>query len=808
MKKLLIFVSLSFLLFFGVANSAQYVHAYTDGEYNINITTVINGADNGAEDSTFTLENQIYGSLITPFASTTAPEGHKFSFWIVNGVVRKDLTSEHEFAVTANLEITGIFEPLDGSAHAVIFIDSNGKLIQASFVLNDQTVTVPSIEGYSKPQYVVATTPWKEANGNAAVFTNITESKVFVLQYELVGDVESVTITVDGTPQEYAYNEVVTVTADLEGFTHWEENGVVVSYDESYTFTALTNRELLAKNDGSSPQPLVTLSNVSGIRAGYKSFLGQVFLPSGFEIVELGLIASSEEKVMLLDDVNATVIPSNTIQANTKEFLRSFHESSFTTFRAYAVLRNGDNVVVEYSDNNYYSVPEVVGNEYIETFDNLNLGSSYASGSHFGAGNQEWFYTDSRGDQTLDGKALTIRAGSLTTTFTNGLSRLKFDYKRAFSNTDSRSFDIIINGDQIATITVNPSNDDIANYDSGLLSYKDEVNLEIKGTGNQKVIDNLVWAEQTREEINTRLYSVEFIDNDISTLQSIKEGHLVQEPVEPSKVGYTFIGWFKNESDSEPYNFNTPIYEHLILHAKFTEMSVAEKLEAAKNEVEIGYSGSDTSTNVTDNVTLPTSGLYGSTISWSSNDTNVINNDGVVTQQETDVEVTLTATILLNEIQDTKVFTLTVKSINPEPIEHIVVYTFTSKSWTANSSIDGGTANAGNWTSNKEGLALIQGQGIQVTTGVTGASGTSPKINNIKSIEIVYCTNASKGAGNIVTTIGSETVQNFTVIKTGGTDIRSAGVVNVDNLSGVINISVNCTTNSIYIHSIKITYQE
>lgn len=806
MKKLLFFVSLGFLLFFGVVNSVQYVHAYIDGEYNVNITTVINGA----EDSITTLENQKYGSLITPFTSTDAPEGHEFSFWIVNGVVRKDLISEYEFAVTANLEITGIFEPLDGTAHAVIFIDSNGKLIQTSFVLNNQTVTtLPSIEGFSKPQYVVSTTPWKEANGNAAVFTNITESKVFVLQYELAGDVEPVTITVNGTPQEYAYNEVVTVTADLEGFTHWEENGVVVSYDESYTFTALTNRELLAKNDGSFPQPLVTLSNVSGIRAGYKSFLGQVYLPSGFEIVELGLIASSEEKVLLLDDVNATVIPSNTIQANTKEFLRSFDESSFTTFRAYAVLRNGENVVVEYSDNNYYSVPEVVGKKYTETFADFPLDSStYKSGESIGVGVQKWFYSGANGSQlnaiTLGGS--TADNSYLKTTFEKGLTAISFTHTKPFSST--QEYGLYLNNVLKGQFTPGTSSPFILN-----LNYQGKVELEIKPisattTRRQASISDLSWTESNQEAINTRLYGVEFIDNDTSTLKSVREGKFVQEPVEPSKDGYTFNGWFKNESESEPYNFDTPIYEHLILHAKFTEMSDSEKLEVAKNEVEIGYNGSDTSTNVTDNVTLPISGLYGTIISWSSSDTNVISIEGDVTQQETDVEVTLTATISLNEFQAIKTFTLTVKSINPDPIEHIVVYTFTSKSWEATSSTDGGLAAPGNWTSTNSGYGFAQNQGIQVTTGSSGANGTSPVINNIKSIEIVYCTNASKGAGNIVTKIGDNKVQDFTVTKTGGTTIRSAGVATVANLSGAINISVNCTTNSIYIHSIKITYLE
>ncbi|HHT99512.1 MAG TPA: hypothetical protein GXZ79_05465, partial [Acholeplasma sp.] len=49
---------------------------------------------------------------------------------------------------------------------------------------------------------------------------------------------------------------------------------------------------------------------------------------------------------------------------------------------------------------------------YTEDFSNISLGGSYSSGSHTGANGQLWKYTDSRGDQTLDGKALLLRSGS------------------------------------------------------------------------------------------------------------------------------------------------------------------------------------------------------------------------------------------------------------------------------------------------------------------------------------------------------------------------------------------------------------
>src|SRR5690606_13870822 len=123
---------------------------------------------------------------------------------------------------------------------------------------------------------------WKEANGSNATFDEITESKIYVLQYKLKDDVDPVTITVNDVPTDYAYNEVVTLTNDSENFSHWEEDGVVVSYNSTYTFTALANRNITSVEGTSTSMPLVTLQNVSGIREGYKSFLGQVYLPVGY----------------------------------------------------------------------------------------------------------------------------------------------------------------------------------------------------------------------------------------------------------------------------------------------------------------------------------------------------------------------------------------------------------------------------------------------------------------------------------------------------------------------------------------------
>ena len=92
-------------------------------------------------------------------------------------------------------------------------------------------------------------------------------------------------------------------------------------------------------------------------------------------------------------------------------------------------------------------------------------------------------------------------------------------------------------------------------------------------------------------------------------------------------------------------------------------LSDAESVAADKAALDIGYAGTDSETSVTQDMTLPTTGASGTTISWTSSDTAVNANDGAVTRPDfigADTSVTLTATITKNSASDTKTFTLTV----------------------------------------------------------------------------------------------------------------------------------------------------
>ena len=128
-------------------------------------------------------------------------------------------------------------------------------------------------------------------------------------------------------------------------------------------------------------------------------------------------------------------------------------------------------------------------------------------------------------------------------------------------------------------------------------------------------------------------------------------------------------------------------------------------------------------------------------------------------------------------------------------------YIFNSKEW---------KATPANWTSGKDGSQYnTQNQGVQVTTGTTGANATSPiSFSNISKIDVKYCTNAKSGEGTIKLQVGTGTAKTFSVTapSSGGTDLKTATFDYSTAETGYVKLTVDCTTNSIYISSVAITY--
>jgi hypothetical protein len=122
--------------------------------------------------------------------------------------------------------------------------------------------------------------------------------------------------------------------------------------------------------------------------------------------------------------------------------------------------------------------------------------------------------------------------------------------------------------------------------------------------------------------------------------------------------------------------------KELSITVKETPLTDAGAVALDKGALNITYGGSDAINNVTEDMTLPTSGSNGTTISWSSGDTSAVTNDGTVirpTYGNGDVNVKLTATISKGQASDTKEFNVTVKEGQNYAIEKIDNQTMSEK---------------------------------------------------------------------------------------------------------------------------------
>lgn len=197
--------------------------------------------------------------------------------------------------------------------------------------------------------------------------------------------------------------------------------------------------------------------------------------------------------------------------------------------------------------------------------------------------------------------------------------------------------------------------------------------------------------------------------------------------------------------------------------------------------------------------TITPSNATNKNVSWTSNAEGVATvENGVVTAV---AEGSATITVTTEDGNYSASCKVTV-SAAPEGGETTYSYKFTSKAW-------GATLNdtEANWTSGKDGNSYAN-SGVQVTTGVSGANATSPiEFTNVSKIVVRYCTNAKAGKGTITLKVGETTfgTQSISAPSSGGATEKNFEISTNTPLSGNVNISVTCTTNSIYIIGIDIT---
>ena len=351
MKKTLLLISFACISIFGIGLARFNVHAATPVGQTFDVDLVSHfGVGNDVSGGATA---QAYGSKLSLDPTSVDYSDYAFAFWIVNGVVCKNLPINYQFTVTENLSLEAVFKPT--GYFAVVFMDSNGKSLSVQYVATGGSATAP-VDGLpTKPGYDIASTPW------VGSYSNVTEDVAVILQYTLTSAATFAATVTGGVADKetYANNEVATLTANAPGeglvFSHWAIGTRVVSTESTYKVTMLENIYInavfLVSGSEIANTPRVYISDPLSLRSGYESFRGQFYVPSGYELIEYGLLVSSVSlPSFLIDTEGITRQKSEKYNATTNEFVMSFPAANVMIARAYLIVKNGSEITVWYSD--------------------------------------------------------------------------------------------------------------------------------------------------------------------------------------------------------------------------------------------------------------------------------------------------------------------------------------------------------------------------------------------------------------------------------------------------------------------------
>ena len=171
----------------------------------------------------------------------------------------------------------------------------------------------------------------------------------------------------------------------------------------------------------------------------------------------------------------------------------------------------------------------------------------------------------------------------------------------------------------------------------------------------------------------------------------------------------------------------------------------AEAVAQDKAALGIGYAPGDSASAVTQNLNFQTTGANGSTITWLSGNQAVISNTGVVTRpsyDESDADVTVTASVYKNGISDSRNFDVTVLKLSPSENANLMGLTASGITLTPdfNSNITSYSASVGHSITSTIITAILADNAA--TVAINGTVGNSNVIDlgvgaNTISIEVI-----------------------------------------------------------------------
>lgn len=85
-----------------------------------------------------------------------------------------------------------------------------------------------------------------------------------------------------------------------------------------------------------------------------------------------------------------------------------------------------------------------------------------------------------------------------------------------------------------------------------------------------------LYAKWEKEITPAKQYEVTFNSNGGNEVKSIEmnDGGVIKKPTNPTKSGYQFNGWYRDENLTKAYDFNSPINENIDLYAKWEKQKL------------------------------------------------------------------------------------------------------------------------------------------------------------------------------------------------------------------------------------------
>ncbi|MBK1811805.1 InlB B-repeat-containing protein [Clostridium sp. YIM B02505] len=250
--------------------------------YKVNISSV-NGNVDGNMDS------YTYGDSVK--LSAIPNNGYEFVSWEekYTGTIIST-NNVYSFNITSNRDIIANFKQKMPNVYTVKFTNESGQ------ILSVQQVT----EGDSAVPPLSPSKPDNDFIGWDTSYTNVKSDLTIKPLYKLRNVKYRINVengTISSGILDYSFDSKVTVNANQapegKSFSYWMVNGLIVSYEPTYSFAVTGNTTITAVYSETPIKMLPTLTEDKAIvnkDTKKISFISQVNIPTGYTMVECGLV--------------------------------------------------------------------------------------------------------------------------------------------------------------------------------------------------------------------------------------------------------------------------------------------------------------------------------------------------------------------------------------------------------------------------------------------------------------------------------------------------------------------------------------